>query len=339
MRRVLALPAALLAALVVAAPATAYDVAALRSALAREMRAAGPSSGAIVRDLDSGQDLFAVRADTPRIPASIEKLYTTATALLRMGPRTTLETTVVSDAQVDEAGVLHGDLVLVGGGDPFFGTPSAGRLAAAVRDAGIARIDGAVVGDESTFDRLRSGCCRGYDPDLGGVLSALAYDRGVDAGKVRLDAARFAAVRFAAQLKAAGVRATRAPRAGIAPPGAGGVALEPSLDVRTLTRRTTSPPRCSSRISARATARAAPRAAAPRWSARPSAGSACARAWSTAPACRDPIARVPATSCACSSAWTVRTSPRRSARRSPCPAGRGRSSGACAARPPSIAAA
>ena len=228
--------AALVAAAAGAAPAAAYDAADLRTTLAREMRLAGPSSGAVVRDLDSGQDLFALRATSPRIPASIEKLYTTATALLRLGPQTTLETGAVSDVPVDAAGVLRGDLVLVGGGDPFFGSQAGARLADAVKAAGVTRITGDVVGDETVFDRLRSVCCRGYDPDLGGVLSALAYDRGVDAGRVRLDAGRFAAVRFARQLEAVDVRLDGVPRAGTAPPGAAAVALVPSLDVRSLIR-------------------------------------------------------------------------------------------------------
>src|SRR5206468_4059740 len=145
--------------------------------------------------------------NTGRIPASVEKLYTTSTLLLRMGPAATLRTTAVAapDAVVDAAGTLQGDLVLVGGGDPFFGDDSAQILARAVRAAGITRIAGAVVGDERAFDDLRSACCTTFDSDLGGVLSALAYDRGVFRGRARLDAARFAAGRFAAQLKAAGV--------------------------------------------------------------------------------------------------------------------------------------
>ena len=116
--------------------------------------------------------------------------------------------------------------MLVGGGDPFFGD-DVRRAARArpIRAAGIRRIAGSVVGDESAFDGRRSGCCAGYDPDLGGVLSALAYDRGIFRGRARLDAARFAAARFAAQLKAAGVTATGKSTAGAAPEGAKTVAF------------------------------------------------------------------------------------------------------------------
>jgi D-alanyl-D-alanine carboxypeptidase/D-alanyl-D-alanine-endopeptidase (penicillin-binding protein 4) len=234
-RRVIALLLAL-AGLAGAAPASAYDAADLRSTLAREMRAANPSSGAYVRDLDAGIDLFALRASTARVPASVEKLYTTATALLRLGPAGTLDTRAVSDGAVDADGVLHGNLVLVGGGDPFFGDESAAKLARAVKDAGVTRVDGAVLGDESGFDLRRSGCCLGYDPDLGGVLSALAYDRGFFAGALQLEAARFAATRFTEQLGVAGVRSSGRPRSGTAPAAAGEIASLPSMPVRELIR-------------------------------------------------------------------------------------------------------
>jgi D-alanyl-D-alanine carboxypeptidase/D-alanyl-D-alanine-endopeptidase (penicillin-binding protein 4) len=225
-----------LAALAGAAPASASDEAGLRSALTREMRGASAASGAYVLDLDSDAELFALRERDARMPASVEKLYTTATALLRMGSATTLDTRAVSDGELDADGVLHGDLVLVGGGDPFFGDPSAAELARAVKAAGVARVDGAVVGDESGFDRRRSGCCRGYDGDLGGVLSALAYDRGFFAGAVQLDAARFAAARFADALRAAGVLTSDKPRAGVAPAAAREIASLASMPLRELIR-------------------------------------------------------------------------------------------------------
>lgn len=221
-----------------AAPAFAFSEADLQAKLAREMRLAGPASGAYVRDLDSGEELFALRENASRTPASVEKLYTTASALLRLGPSATLDTTAVTDAGalVDAFGVLHGDLVLVGAGDPFFGDVAAGRLARAVRATGILRIDGAVVGDESGFDERRSGRSAGYDFELGGVLSALAYDRGIFRGRARLDAGRFAAARFAAKLRTAGVRATGASRAGTAPAGARRIAAVPSRSVGELAR-------------------------------------------------------------------------------------------------------
>jgi D-alanyl-D-alanine carboxypeptidase/D-alanyl-D-alanine-endopeptidase (penicillin-binding protein 4) len=236
MRRLAATLLVLSAAATAAAPAAAYDATALKATIAREMALASPSSSAYVQDLDSGQELFSLRAGTPRVPASVEKLYTTSTTLLRFGPLATLATSAVSAGEVDDAGVLHGDLVLVGGGDPFFGAQSAAKLARAVRATGIERIDGAVVGDESEFDRLRSGCCESYDSDLGGVLSSLAFDRGIAGGRAQLGAARFAATRFAELLRVAGVPSSAKAHAGSAPSGAATLAAVDSMDVRTLIR-------------------------------------------------------------------------------------------------------
>ena len=72
------------------------------------------------------------------MPASVEKLYTTATALLRYGAdghadhdrarRRTLP---------DETGTIAGNVVLRGGGDPTFGTAAAAALAEQLADAGL----------------------------------------------------------------------------------------------------------------------------------------------------------------------------------------------------------
>ena len=50
------------------------------------MAAGGPYSGAYVVDLGTGQELYAARPDVARMPASVEKLYTSASALLLYGP-------------------------------------------------------------------------------------------------------------------------------------------------------------------------------------------------------------------------------------------------------------
>ena len=223
----------LAATLAGAAPAAAISESTLRSTIAREMAKGPAASGAYLRDMNTGVELYALRENAVRIPASVEKLFTTSAALLRLGASATLRTVAVTapDAVVEPGGTLRGDLVLVGGGDPFFGDDAAAKLAKAIRAAGIRRIDGAVVGDESAFDGQRSGCCAGYDPDLGGVLSALAYDRGIFAGRARLDAARFAAGRFAAQLKAAGVTAVGKSAAGAAAEGAKTIAFVDSRPI------------------------------------------------------------------------------------------------------------
>jgi serine-type D-Ala-D-Ala carboxypeptidase/endopeptidase (penicillin-binding protein 4) len=237
-------PAAALAALVTlailgtAAPAQAIDAAQLRSVLTREARSAGGFSGAYARDLRSGADLVAVRADTPRIPASVEKLFVTATALLRYGPSEELATRVVTDAQVDADGRLDGDLWLVGGGDPALDEDDLRRLASAVRSAGIRRVSGGVVGDESRFDGLRGGPRTGYRPDgdIGGRLGALVLRRGFQSRP-----ATYAAQRLARRLRAAGISVLGRSRAGAAPAEATEVAVDGSVPIADLIRRTNVP--------------------------------------------------------------------------------------------------
>ena len=77
--------ALLLAAALLPATALAGGPAATRAALGSQMRFAGAGSGAFAMDLDSGRTIYASRPDTPRTPASVEKLYTTSTALTLYG--------------------------------------------------------------------------------------------------------------------------------------------------------------------------------------------------------------------------------------------------------------
>ena len=74
----------------------------------------------------------------PRIPASVEKLYTTATALRTLGPDGRLVTQVLAAVPPDGAGTLDGDLYLRGEGDPTFGPLDLQELA---QQVGVGRRD------------------------------------------------------------------------------------------------------------------------------------------------------------------------------------------------------
>lgn len=203
----------------------------LRSALRKALRQAGPSSGAMVDDLNSAQTLFESRADVKRPPASVEKLYTTVALLTRFSPQMRLKTTVLGAGHLDSTGTWHGNLFLRGGGDPTFGDggfnkvwefgygPTAAQLASQLRDRGIVRVTGHLYPDESLFDARRGGPQTGYapdTPDFGGQLSALTFDHG--SATATLTPAAFAARQLAATLKAqhvkvrASVFSVRAPR-------------------------------------------------------------------------------------------------------------------------------
>jgi serine-type D-Ala-D-Ala carboxypeptidase/endopeptidase (penicillin-binding protein 4) len=177
--------ALLLAAALLPATALAGGPAATRGALAAQMRFAGGGSGAVAMDLDSGRTIYASRPDTPRTPASVEKLYTTSTALTLYGPEGHLETRALGDVGVDPGGVLIGNLYLRGGGDPYFADRQAAELAdRLVLDTGLREITGRVIGDESAFDSLRGPPSEGYrTSNWVGPLSALTFNRGRSGGR------------------------------------------------------------------------------------------------------------------------------------------------------------
>lgn len=230
-------------ALLAAGPATAaqaYDVADLRAKLSREMQLAGGSSGALVRELDSGRTLYERRADVARVPASVEKLFTTSTALLRFGSGGTLATRVLTDGTVGPDGVLRGDVYLVGGGDPTLTGGHLERLAQRLVTQGVTAIEGRIYGDESLFDSRRGGPRTrfAFDGFMGGVLSAVAYRRGFDD---ELSPSADAADRFAAYLRIADVDVPAGGRARVAPPAAQEIARVASPTMRDLVGMTNAP--------------------------------------------------------------------------------------------------
>jgi D-alanyl-D-alanine carboxypeptidase/D-alanyl-D-alanine-endopeptidase (penicillin-binding protein 4) len=220
--------------------AQAIDAPTLQAKLAREMRHAGAFSGAYVRDLDTKRTLFMSKPDVARPPASVEKLYTTSTALLRFGPDATFQTTVAGSGFLDPDGVWRGDIYLRGGGDPTLDKADLDALADQLGDNGIIRVDGSVLGDESRFDALRGSFDSGgaYDSDIGGVLSALTFNRGFSKdGRPAAQAAR----QFAKTLRFKGIRVDGRSGAGTAPNSVSELGSVDSPQMRDLIRLTNVP--------------------------------------------------------------------------------------------------
>jgi D-alanyl-D-alanine carboxypeptidase/D-alanyl-D-alanine-endopeptidase (penicillin-binding protein 4) len=212
-----------LLALVAAPSAHAAGLAATQKALQRQMARAGASSGAYVVDLGSGTELYASKADVGRMPASVNKLYTTAGALLRYGADGHLTTSVLSAGLPDETGTINGNLVLRGGGDPTFNAASAAALAKQLAGAGLQRVEGRVIGDESAFDAFRGVPASGYRlTNEVGPLSALSYNHGrtgKSAPYYQASPAKFAAQAFEKALDKEDVEVTGSARAGLTPEG------------------------------------------------------------------------------------------------------------------------
>jgi D-alanyl-D-alanine carboxypeptidase/D-alanyl-D-alanine-endopeptidase (penicillin-binding protein 4) len=113
-----------------------------------------------VVSLDTGALVFEQDAVKLMSPASNMKLYTVSAALDRLGPDFRFVTSVYANEKPDAKGRIKGDLVVYGRGDPSFATRFAGNgdyfkgideLAARIVAAGVKRIDGNLIGDESYF--------------------------------------------------------------------------------------------------------------------------------------------------------------------------------------------
>src|SRR6267142_1263130 len=127
--------------------------------------------GLLVTDAESGEILYEQNADKYFVPASNMKLFSTALALAKLGPDFRFHTTVETRGAVSSEGVLSGDVVLVGRGDPnlsnrrfpyqlkeeFDGPPEKvlAELADALVAKGVKEISGDVIGDDSYFPRER----------------------------------------------------------------------------------------------------------------------------------------------------------------------------------------
>ena len=164
--------------------------------------------------------LFSHNANTPRLPASVEKLYTTSTALARFGPNGYLSTTVLGSGQ-QRGSTFVGTLYLRGGGDPTFGSASFDHrsygtgatmqhlVSNLITVAGIKSFQGNVVADETVFDADRGTPATGNQPslDVEGELSGLSYNRGwanSDGTAYFTHPALEAGTQFVAALQAAG---------------------------------------------------------------------------------------------------------------------------------------
>jgi D-alanyl-D-alanine carboxypeptidase/D-alanyl-D-alanine-endopeptidase (penicillin-binding protein 4) len=218
--RIAAAAAVCLAALL-PATADAAGLTATKRVLRQNMARAGAFSGAYVVDLDSGQALYAKRATIPRMPASVEKLYTSATALTRFGPTGVLTTSAMATVAPDELGAIDGNLYLRGAGDPTFDAVDAGRLADGLVAAGVTEITGRVIGDETFFDGLRGPPSSGFATSFDvGPLSALTFNRGFTGKRRPLfqpSPPKFAAQALAKALRRRGVGVDRAASTGATP--------------------------------------------------------------------------------------------------------------------------
>jgi serine-type D-Ala-D-Ala carboxypeptidase/endopeptidase (penicillin-binding protein 4) len=204
--RIPAAAAVVIVALALAAPAGAT----LRDRLQRALVADGvsrESTGAFAFDLVRSRIVYSQHRSLSLRPASNEKLTVAVTVLDRLGPGFRIPTQVLGQGTFAPDGVWHGRLVLKGYGNPSLDTRRLVRLAERIRASGIREVTGAIVGDESFFDKQRvaPGWKASYYKEECPPLSALIVDRARIDGYISSDPARAAATLFKRALRHAGV--------------------------------------------------------------------------------------------------------------------------------------
>jgi D-alanyl-D-alanine carboxypeptidase/D-alanyl-D-alanine-endopeptidase (penicillin-binding protein 4) len=245
-----------LLATAIAVPMAGASERGLSASLGSAMGSSGSWSGAYVYNATNGRPVFAWRHTTPRILASNTKLFTTAAALARFGVAGKLATEVRGAGKLGERGVYRGNLYLVGGGDPTFGSQSfASRsygggatvdaLATKLDRTGIERVAGRVVGDESAFDGLRGGPDSGYGTSIWvGPLSGLGYNRGLgneNGSSFQTNPPSFAAARLTDALRQRGIAVSGGATAGVTPQAADVLAAVESPTMARLAALTNKP--------------------------------------------------------------------------------------------------
>jgi D-alanyl-D-alanine carboxypeptidase/D-alanyl-D-alanine-endopeptidase (penicillin-binding protein 4) len=132
--------------------------------------------GYVLRDLDSGRTLAAHTANAAFIPASVAKVPTAVAALEVLGGAHRFRTSVRAKGEI-EAGVLRGNLVLVGGGDPLLGPDGLLALCRALHRQGLRRVNGRFRYDESLYaTRTAIRAAQPQDAQYNPGVSALSLD-------------------------------------------------------------------------------------------------------------------------------------------------------------------
>jgi D-alanyl-D-alanine carboxypeptidase/D-alanyl-D-alanine-endopeptidase (penicillin-binding protein 4) len=166
-----------------------------------------------VETLD-GQLVESHRGDAPINPASVVKIATSLWALERLGPDFRYETRFFARGTIDRGQrVLHGDLVVLGSGDPDFHVENAFLVAQALNEVAVERVTGAIIVNQKFWMGWENGSAgRNPDPIRRAQLMAARLRQGLDPkrwnGATRSTWREFAARR--------GLKANRPPRVAVA---------------------------------------------------------------------------------------------------------------------------
>lgn len=113
--------------------------------------------GLMVYDLDADSLLYAYQEDKLYRPASTEKIITCVAALDKLGEDYPIETSLYHTGRITQDSLLEGNLYVIGRFDPLFSQEDLSQMVAAVKDFGVNRIEGKLIGNISMKDSLKWG--------------------------------------------------------------------------------------------------------------------------------------------------------------------------------------
>jgi D-alanyl-D-alanine carboxypeptidase/D-alanyl-D-alanine-endopeptidase (penicillin-binding protein 4) len=139
--------------------------------------------------LDRNEQLFAINADQPKTPASNNKVFSVIWALAALGPEYRFPTDLLINGKIVN-GVLQGDVVIRGSGDPAFGyiafdkdpLTSPRIMANRLKQLGIRQVTGGIIGDNTSHTGENFGPGWPLDTGMGAsayapTVSGLPYQR------------------------------------------------------------------------------------------------------------------------------------------------------------------
>ncbi len=142
--------------------------------------------GVLIQSLETGEYFYRLNEHKSFIPASNMKLFTTAVALLKLGPDFRYKTNLYTDGEIRD-GVLYGNLFVRGSGDPTIsGRFTDGDViktfkdwADSLKNLGIKEINGDIIGDDNYFDDQYMGTGWAWDDETywySAHISALSFN-------------------------------------------------------------------------------------------------------------------------------------------------------------------
>jgi len=128
--------------------------------LAADSQAKYAITSLCILDAKTGEIIFAKNENVGVATASTLKVITSATAFSILGKDFKYETTLAYSGKITQEGILEGDLIIVGSGDPTLGSwryeqtkenVILNQWVTAIKTAGIKKIMGSIIGDDSLF--------------------------------------------------------------------------------------------------------------------------------------------------------------------------------------------